>query len=144
METAQQFCPQCGKETDLDARFCKYCAFALAPNTIQKPAQSNTLLILGGFALVIIVILVLFFYSRTTDQAKRGNETAISQPSPSPSAQGGSTPDKTSSKPAAPAPASPPAQSKRERSLERDDRNGPQKSVRPTTAKRKNGFRRRY
>jgi hypothetical protein len=97
IEVAQQLCPQCAKEIDADARFCKYCAFELTTtqrtqagqNTgptfgiDQNPTRNNLPLIVGGVVGVVVILiglvtLVAYFKLRNSSATANSNS---SQPS---------------------------------------------------------------
>lgn len=72
IEVAQHLCSQCGKEVDVDARFCKHCAFDLltpqptqetGPNfeLDQKASRNNLPLIVGGIVIVLLIGFVALF-----------------------------------------------------------------------------------
>lgn len=79
-EVVQQFCSQCGKEVDSDARFCKYCAFDL--NRLQTDSASTAVnerlpstfnripIILGSLAVMVIGLIVLAIYLRSNNDSQ--------------------------------------------------------------------------
>jgi hypothetical protein len=89
-EIMQNNCPQCGKATDMDARFCKYCAFDLnssgvnqnvSTEVIQTRTKNNTPVILGVAGLLIVGIagLLIFLYVLKPNQTVAENVNSISQ-----------------------------------------------------------------
>jgi hypothetical protein len=87
-EAVQRQCPQCRKDIDSDARFCKYCAFDLASSPVNhedptiEPAKNRTIiylaLILGGIAVVAILFgaLSLAFYYRSNNPDNLANASS--------------------------------------------------------------------
>ncbi|MDQ3132281.1 MAG: YARHG domain-containing protein, partial [Acidobacteriota bacterium] len=89
-ETVQKICPNCGKATDTDARFCKYCAFDLNSSGInqsvsteinQTRTKNNTPIILGvaGLLVVGIVGLIIFLYASKPNQTVAENVNSVLQ-----------------------------------------------------------------
>lgn len=93
VEMAQKLCPQCGNKVDLDARFCKHCAFALTSSQensndssffeIAESGTKNKLpLVIGGIVLVALLltgIIALILYSKSNNPSASTNVNTTSQ-----------------------------------------------------------------
>lgn len=97
IEVAQQLCPQCAKEIDADARFCKYCAFDLTtPRTTQADQSTGPIfgidqnltrsklpLIVGGVVGVVLIVvgllaLIAYFKFRNSSATANSNSSQAS------------------------------------------------------------------
>jgi hypothetical protein len=79
IEKSENSCPQCSQPVDMDARFCKHCAFDLKnSNTDQNASteikgtenKTNPLFVFGGICLLVIgvISLVLFLNMKRENQ----------------------------------------------------------------------------
>ena len=95
-EPLQKLCPKCGEAADVDARFCKYCAFDLTDsdfnqNTSTEINQTQTKnkspnIILGGILLVVVIVgLTIFFntFSKKNNQSVIENVNSVTETSAS-------------------------------------------------------------
>lgn len=100
-EKTEKLCPQCGNAVDVDARFCKHCAFDLDASSHnqtavrQQGASGTELISPKTFAIVCSVIIVvgftaLFFANRKLSQSAAESTTnPVAASSPSSSSKGG-------------------------------------------------------
>lgn len=80
IEQVSRLCPDCGRENDDDARFCKYCSFdlnGLRPLPSEPPveetlpsAQNKVPMILGILAMVVIGLIALAVYLRSNSTSQ--------------------------------------------------------------------------
>jgi YARHG domain len=92
ISASAKFCPQCGGAADIDARFCKHCAFELS-KTVQDPdatvvtakspqkAKPKSMLLIAGVAvggLLVLGLIGTYLYKRNRTQAN------VSASSPTP------------------------------------------------------------
>lgn len=85
-EPLQKLCPKCGEAADVDARFCKYCAFDLTNSDVnqntstevnQNQIENKTPnFILGGVLLVVAVVGLIIFFNSFFN-AKKDNQTIV-------------------------------------------------------------------
>lgn len=89
-ETTQEFCPKCGQATDVDAIFCKYCAFDLktsgvnqdVSNEINQSRPKRSIIgIIGVLCLLIfgLIGVAIKFTGGKADQQSAENTNSVSQ-----------------------------------------------------------------